>query len=394
MIEASEELTSPHVAKGRALLLKRLIDTVALPASSISAQNRSLASDIIIDMLFQMGAEERLLCATRLLKTVDAPRRLMRYLAQCGIEIAGPLLEHNKSYDASDLIDLVQTTTVEHCLVIASRRDVPVSVSDELIRTSEPEIIRKLLDNAGAQISELGLDRLIQFSQQYEDICPLIAKRPELRPAQAMAMFWWADGPTRRMILTKQAADRLVIIEQCSDVFTQFTDQDWNDPVARKTLQVIERRQRNRAALERSDFDSLEEAIDTAAQVGMSPELMQEIGYLSGMKPLSMAKLMSDLGGEGIAVLCKATGLRRESLMALWRAMRRPVHLADGEQHPQLSYVLETYDVMSVVKAQTVLRYWNWSLTASGRPSGADNDADAADSFSSSRRTAKLVFGR
>jgi len=55
---------------------------------------------------------------------------------------------------------------------------------------------------------------------------------------------------------------------------------------------------------------------------------------------------------------------------------------------------METYDVMSVVKAQTVLRYWNWSLTAAGKVASADNDAAIEDSFSSARRTAKLVLGR
>lgn len=379
---------------GRGMLLKRLIDTVALPASRISPQNRSLAGDVLIDLLFQVGDEERLLCATRLQATVEAPRRLLRYLAQCQFHVAQPLLEHNTSYDASDLIDLVRTTSTEHRIAIAERKAVPVTVADALIATREPEIIRRLLSNAGASISELGMDQLVQLSQDNNSLCDFIIKREELRPAQAMAMFWWADGPTRRVILTKYSADRVMIIDQCSDVFAKFTDADYSDAVARKTMQVIERRQRNREALERSQFDSLEEAVASAAITGMLPEVMQEVGYLCGMKPLSMAKLMSDLGGEGIAVLCKATGLRREGLLQLWQAMRRPAMIEAGVPHPQLAYVLETFDLLSSVKAQTVLRYWNWSLTSAGAVLGnADNDSSAEDSFSSPRRTAKLVFG-
>ena len=33
--------------------------------------------------------------------------------------------------------------------------------------------------------------------------------------------------------------------------------------------------------------------------------------------------------------------------------------------HPDLKRVMETYDTISTDKAQTVLRYWNWSLTSS-----------------------------
>ena len=156
-------------------------------------------------------------------------------------------------------------------------------------------------------------------------------------------------------------------------------------------MQLIERRQRNRAALERSDFESLEAAISVAAVNGMTPEALQEIGYLAGIRPVCMAKLVSDLGGEGLAVLCKATGLKRPALLDLWKAMRRPVQLEGDKMHPQLQYVMDTYDELSVMKAQTVLRYWNWSLTAAG--SQAANDSGDKDNFSASTRTANLVFG-
>lgn len=394
MTDKAEEITKVGGGKARMSLLKRLLDTVALPASRISPQDRSLAGDILLELLFDAGQAERLVCAKRLRNTVEAPRRLMRYLAQCQFDVAKVLLEDNNSYDASDLIELIRGTSIEHHLAIASRREVLVTVSEALINTEEPQVIRTLLNNENALISETGMDKLVLLSQQMEDLCAPIAARAEIRPAQAMAMFWWSDGPTRKLILTRHAADRMILIDQCSDIFSQFTDEDWADPLARKTLQMIERRQRNRAALERSDFENLEAAVNAAEIAGMTPQTMQEIGYLAGIKPLSMAKLMSDLGGEGIAVLCKATGLKRDSLMQLWKAMRRPTELTDGEMHPQLVYVLETFETLSVVKAQTVLRYWNWSLTASGTTKpAASNDADSDESFSSARRTAKLVFG-
>lgn len=379
--------------RGRDLLLRRLIDIVALPGSRISPQNRSLAGDILVDMLFQVSDEDRALCATRLKQCTEAPRRLMRYLAQCRVEVAGILLENNKCYDASDLIDLVRTTTIEHQLIIAARKDVSCALCDVLIESGELPVVRILLANAGAEFSEIGVDNLVHMSKQHEELCSLIVKRDELTPAQAMAMFWWSDGPTRKTILKRHAGDRSLLIEQCSDVFAKFSSDDWNDPVARKTIQMIERRQRNRTAIERSRFESLEDGIQAAVQTGMTPEAMQELGYMCGMKPISMAKVMSDLGGEGMAVLCKATGLKRNGLLALWKAMRRPVDIDGGQMHPQLAYVMEVYDTLSAVKAQTVLRYWNWSLTASGQEFDADNDSDVKDSFSSTRRTAKLVFG-
>src|SRR5690606_13072040 len=113
-------------------------------------------------------------------------------------------------------------------------------------------------------------------------------------------------------------AERQEMIALCSDVFEMAAAEGWQDSVARKALQMIERRQRNRAAIDRSPYDSLEGAVQAAAVSGMEAKIAQEIGYLSGIKPVTAAKILSDPGGEALAVLCKATGLKREYLATLW----------------------------------------------------------------------------
>lgn len=382
------------VGRARAALIRRLIDVVAMPATRVSLPDRHMASDILLDMLFEASDDERQRCAKRLQNTAEAPRRLMRYLAQCKLDVANYLIAENMSFDSSDLCDIIEMTGAEHQLVIAARRNLTSPVSGALINTGDASVVRALLSNTKAEISETAIDKIVSMSQQNEDFCALLVARGELTPSQAMAMFWWSDGPTRRTILTKYAADRMVLVDLCSDVFAIMQDDDWKDPIARTAIQLIERRQRNRAALDRSDFESLEAAISIAAATGMTPPVMQEIGYLAGIRPVCAAKLMSDLGGEGMAILCKATGLKRPSLIDLWAAMRRPVRLDDGSMHPQLKYVIEIFDTTSVMKAQTVLRYWNWSLTAAGPSSvNAANDSDDSDVFSASKRAAKLVFG-
>ena len=360
-----------------------------------------MAGDILLDMLFHASDEERIVCSTRLKHTREAPRRLLRYLAQCQIEVARELLEENMSFDDADLCLLVQTTSAEHRNAIAKRKVVSPAVVDRLASFGETYVLKTLLQNKGAVFPESALDMLIPLSRTEDSLTPLINTRLELTPSQAMTMFWWADGPARRQILQRQAADRLELVEMCADVFAMAAEEGWADPVARKTLQLIERRQRNRAAINKSPYDSLEHAVQVAAEKGMDQDLAQEIGYLAGVKPVTIAKIMSDRGGEGLAVLCKATGLKRPYLPTLWRALKRPLELEPGKVHPQFAYVMETYELLSVAKAQTTLRYWNWSLSSSfsptsGRAEGMAADATAIDeaAFSTSQRTARLVFGR
>ena len=392
----------PKQVAGRArkALLRRLIDYVAMPASSVPPQDRSMGGDILLDMLFHATDEDRILCARRLSAMREAPRRILRYLAQCSFEIAEPLLRDNESLDASDLCQIMDQVGTEHRYAIAQRKAIPPIVCDKLAQIGDLGTIKRMLSNRGASLSESGVDILVSRSRKEEGLTALLIRRPELRPAQAMAMFWWSEGPTRRAILQRHAADRLEMIDMCSDVFAMEAEEGWKDPVARKTLQLIERRQRNRAAIDKSPYDSLDHAITVASVQGMSPEIAQEIGYLAGVKPVTIAKILSDLGGEGLAVLCKSTGLKRPSLRELWVSLKRPLETADGAMDPRFEYVMQTYDLLSVAKAQTTLRYWNWSLSSSFSPArikaaGIDEDeANDEAAYSAARRTAKLVFGK
>lgn len=398
MMDPQSAQPQTESSRSRKALLRRLIDYIAMPASRVAPQDRSMGGDILLDMLFHATDEDRQLCASRLRETREAPRRVLRYLAQCQFEVARPLLEDNESFDASDLTQIVDQVTLEHRLAIAGRKRVPAVVCDRLIAIGETHVLRTLISNKGAEFSEIAMDRLVEESRAENSFCAEIIRREELRPAQAMAMFWWSDPVTRRTILQRFAADRIEMIEMCSDVFAMASEEGWIDPVARKALQLIERRQRNRAAIDKSPYESLEDAVDSAELQGITPELGHEIGYLSGVKPITVEKILNDPGGEGIAVVCKATGLKRDYLKKLWAASGRDLTRPDGTADPQFEYVHETFDLLTVAKAQTTLRYWNWSLSSTYSPGQANSGIDQQEAndeqaYSTSRRTAQLIFG-
>jgi uncharacterized protein (DUF2336 family) len=188
-----------------------------------------------------------------------------------------------------------------------------------------------------------------------------------------------------------------VLQDAVGDIFPMAAAERWQDALARKALQFIERRQRNRAAIDKSPYASLEEAI-AAGEGGLTREITEEISYLSGLKPMTGAKIFTDAGGEPLAILCKATGLPRQSLRALWRGLRRPEVDANGAVDPDLERVMTTYDMIAVDRAQTVLRYWNWSLSSALTPALLrairDGDELGADEYSVPQRAAMLALSK
>ena len=397
MSEAAEITEAPApVARSRKTLLKRLADVVCLPSSRVNTFERSMTADLLVEMLHEATPEERARVSKRLCGLVEVPNTLLRLLLLDEIDVARPLLEESTALADADLIACILSAEVEHRRLIAMRRDVSPVVAEVLVERGERQVIEVLMRNEAAKLSQPSIDSIVATSREEPDLVPMILRRPEVRPSQAYVMFWWADAEARRTILQRFAVSREVLQEGASDVFAIAAAEGWQDPVSRKALQFIERRQRNRQAIEKSPYESLEDAV-RAAQSGLTQEIADEISYLAGVKPMTGAKIFADIGGEAIAVLCKATGLPKAAVRALWRGLERPETDEAGAPLPGLERVLITFDMIAVDRAQTVLRYWNWSLSSALTPqllqAIESGDGSDLDEYSVPQRTAMLALG-
>lgn len=381
--------------RSRTTLLKRLADVVCLPGSRVNAFERSMTADLIIELLREAAIDERIRIARRIANVSEIPTGLARLLMRDDLEVARALLENSATVGDGDLIDCVRSATTEHRRLIASRRGLNEVVGDELVLHDEPAVIEALLRNDLAKLSHEAIETIVAGTRDNPRHIPLLLRRSELRPSHAYVMFWWSDADARRVILQRFAVSREVLQEAVSDVFSMAADENWQDPLTRKALQFIERRQRNRAAIAKSPFESLDEAVQVASE-SMTREVAEEISYLSGLKPMTGAKIFTDPGGEPLAILCKATGLPKNNVRLLWRALRRPEADAAGNVNPGLERVLTLFDTIAVDRAQTVLRYWNWSLSSALTPALIkairDGDEQALDEFSQPQRAAMLAL--
>ena len=381
----------------RRQLAKRLSDVICIPSSQLTPQERHMAGDVLVELLRDADVDLRESVAKRLVMLNEAPRTILVILAKDDIRVARHVLEESKSLTDSDLIQIAQKVSGKHRKMIAKRRKVSDAVVDALVQFLEEDVVETLLKNKGANFSETALQRILTVSRSHLPYVDLLVKRVELRPSHGLTMFWWATSSTRKKILHRFGVTRNVLQESCEDLFPKAAAEGWSDPGVRKALQFIERRQRNRAAMERSEFDRLEDAIDAAEVSGLTRSLTEEISYIAGVKPATGAQILTDKTGEAIAIMCKAPGLKRNYVEKLWRALKRPVHDVDGSIHPDLERVFQTYDVISTDKAQTVLRYWNWSLTASLNAEVLRHIKDGVipreEDHGAAAITAALVFG-
>jgi uncharacterized protein (DUF2336 family) len=353
-----------------------------------------LAGDLLVGLLRQAPIELREKCAHRLTIIQDAPKLLLRWLARDDISVARPLLTSSPALDDSDLCASIRATPKKHWLAIADRRRLSEMVAETLVKTGDEDTVLAVLRNEGAKLSNAAVDAAVSQSRELPQIALALTQRAELRPAQALTMFWWCDHPTRMSLMKRFSTDRSVLIEALTDVFALAAEERWEDMETRKALSLIERRQRNRAAAGQSPYKSLEGAIAAAAN-GFDRAMAIEISHLAGIRPTTGARILMDPGGEPLAVLCKATGVGREGFLALWKALHRPASDKEDPAAP-LARAQYAFEVIATAKAQTILRYWNWSLGSERAPvtsEGLDADDEALE-FSPARQATALVHGR
>lgn len=387
------ELSETHVLRAREAMVQRLCDIVAWPESRIHPQERHLAADVLVGLLRTCSTELRQRCAHGLVRVNEAPKALLRYLARDEIGVAQQLLIDGVGFDDSDLIATIRAGLTWHWMAIAKRRNLREAVTDALMQTGDASVIDAALRNNTAHFSTQGIDLAVSASRQHPHLATALVARLEIKPAQALTLFWWCGFEARTHILRRFAVDRQVLIQELGDVFKLAAQEGWADAETRKTLQVVERRQRNRAAATQSPYGSLEGLLTAAAESGLDPERLRELAHLAGIKPTTAAQIVRDPGGEALGVLCKSVGLKRPMLLALWRALRRPMGDAESTDNP-LGRALYSFDTLATAKAQTVLRYWNWSFTAdSAGIEQLSAESEAVD-LSVARRNAALLFTR
>jgi len=338
----------------RDLLTRRLADIVCLPASRVSPQERAMTADVLLHLLRESDGMLKRKVAQRVANQAEAPQPLLRRLALDSFEIAQPILERSTALGEFDMMEVVKRASTRHRIALAQRNPVSETLSATIVHVSDRSVIEALLANPHARLAGPTVESLIGLAGDLPSVAGLLVKRSELRPGQAFRLFWDCRTEERRMILDRFAVGRAILQEAAEDVFPMLQSGVAPDAATMKALSYIERRQRERDPRAAGHYGELEDVVAAASRRGFTPQLIEEAARLARIHTPLMRRILDDPGGEAAAVLAKATGLGRDRVEAMSAAVFPPEHEA-----AQLQF-RRTFDSLSVDKAQTVLRYWDW----------------------------------
>lgn len=358
LVPAETGLT-PEPKRGhtpREAMLRKLVDLVVLPAARISANERSLVADIMLQALHEADEDLRLEVARRVARVAEAPNALLRTLLLDEPRVAEPVIRRVDPVPEALLIECARTGTTAHREMIARRIDLTASLADIILEFEEPEVAKLLLRREEFLFSPNAIDFLVSRSTTDAEMQAMLLRRRELEPAHGFMMFWWVSAENRKRILTRFALDRTIVQDAVQDLYPRVFRSEGADPFVQEILTMLDRRHRPRGV--NGEPVSMDVVVKTLAAARKYPaqEIIHAVALIAGVSRELVARILRDPGVEPFAVMCKSLGMPRSEFFAL-------VSRQDAEsplEPAQAEKLLAVFDSMARDYARAVLRYWDW----------------------------------
>ncbi len=336
--------------QGRRKLALAIGALTADPRFRMSAQERDLVTEILKKLLGELEMPVRRDLSERLARSPHAPRELVLMLASDRIEVARPLLMNSDMLRDAELIEIIQHRGVEYQLAIARRKRLSELVSEVLVETEDRDVIKTLLENSNARISQATMAYLVEESRRVDSFHEPLVKRKELPPALARRLFWWVAVAMRAHILEHfdlhpteldTALEGIVV----DNINSQAGEHDAHAPGAAARLA------RRLGEVEAITPDLL---IKVLAQ-GEVPLFQALFGELSGIAAPRLQRIVFEPEGESLAILCRALRFPKPGFASIFMLSRVKGSVTTPRD---LLRVTDLYDRVSAENAGHILEIW------------------------------------
>lgn len=275
----------------------------------LDAENRAAAATALMAILDDPAPRVRRAMAEALAWSPDAPRAIVRALADDQPDIAHLILSRSPVLSESELVDMVGSGCPHAHVSIASRPEISVGLAAAIVEVSGAQACVALLENPGASIAMSSLRRMVE--------------RHRADTAVRNALLDRTDLP----ITLKQK-----LIDGLSDALGELVSlRDWLSP--ERTQRVVADA-RDRAVVElalNSPKDKLRPLVDMlVAEKRVTPSLLiralslgnagfveEALSALARIPVRRVSTLLEDRSGRGLIALYQRAGLPKTSLPAL-----------------------------------------------------------------------------
>jgi uncharacterized protein (DUF2336 family) len=340
------DLARNRSSEGRSALVSAIGDLIDETGRQFSAQELALMNDILKKLISDVARPIRKALAGKLAHAKGAPAEVIELLANDEIDVSAPILEHSALLNDRMLIDIVRKRTRQHRLAIAMRKHISSGVSDALVEAKEPDVIKRLLENHGAEISQATLAYLVDQSAAVDEFQEPLLRRHDLGADQARRMYLHVSAGLRDFILAHYDVDRTELDAALAAVTTEALEKATAEnhvDAARALADKLAHRN-----------ELTHDLVVQTLRRGEVPLFEAMMSQLIGLPQALACRLMYEEEADGFVIAARVSGFDRSTFTTLFLLLQRihPRGAADDPQ--QLRRGLELFDRLRPETARKV----------------------------------------
>lgn len=163
-------------------MLRGVTDLFVNGAEAFADEHVAVFDDVISRLIDKADRQALAELSGRLVSIGNAPTNVVDRLARHeDIAIAGPILQKCNIKDQT-LAEIAGSKSDKHLAAIAGRAQLSEAVTEVLVGRCTVETARKLTDNKGAMLSEVGFVKLINRAKNDKALATAIEGRTDLPP--------------------------------------------------------------------------------------------------------------------------------------------------------------------------------------------------------------------
>ncbi len=332
----------------RADLLREITDVfMAAPDRYTSAEMQHF--DVILSKVTEsVEIALRAEIAEKLADVPNAPRNLVRQLAHDEISVAEPILERSAALSEDDLIKVVRQRTQDHMKAISRRREVPESVSAELVERGDKDVLVTLASNQGARFTGDTITKLVEHSRVIADLQTPLTERYDLPPNLLTQMYFFVSSALKREILKRSdLLDPALIDEAIEGNRVRILKQAIDDA----SEELSDARKFVEAKIRTNSLN--ENLLKDLIEHRRSTEFLLCFAHYVGVDPSTAQRILSDRSYESLAIACRAASLERSTFAKFIFGLQNGI-----EDQQKSMRVLELYLKVPQEAAERVMRFW------------------------------------
>jgi uncharacterized protein (DUF2336 family) len=152
----------------------------AFAGGDLSAQELDIAAQILETLCQDTDLKVRQAVCDQVFRCPFVPPGIVRVLAHDVESIAVPIVRCSEALSDGDLIALIRDGDTLRQVSVARREIVSVPVTDELVGTGKRTVVKTVLANDGADLSEKSLTEVIDAFGEVPSVQSLLVGRPAL----------------------------------------------------------------------------------------------------------------------------------------------------------------------------------------------------------------------